>query len=215
MKSLLLICLIGLTGCTAMDTMIKHRKLKVDTKMSKTIFLDPIEEKKVYLDIKNTSSKRNLAVKEHVSKLLEDKGYKVVCNLKQATVMLQGNVLYIGEMKEERINELLNAGFGAETANFIAGAAALSAIQDNYNAGTIAGGGLAGMAIGGVADNMVKNVIYTMIVDLRVSVRNEDNKTWDRYENRIISRANKVNLKFETARPRLIDELSNSIAGIL
>ena len=47
------------SGCTAMSTAIKKRNLDVQTKMSKTIFLEPVSPLKrvIYIDIRNTSDK--------------------------------------------------------------------------------------------------------------------------------------------------------------
>ena len=46
----------NLTGCQATTKMIKHGKLEVETKMSDTVFLDPLEDSKkvVLLQIRNS-----------------------------------------------------------------------------------------------------------------------------------------------------------------
>lgn len=46
-----------LSGCSAMGTAIKKRNLEVKTQMSETIWLEPSNNKTVYLQIKNTSDK--------------------------------------------------------------------------------------------------------------------------------------------------------------
>lgn len=44
-----------LSGCGAMGTAIKKRNLDVKTQMSETIWLEPSNNRTVYLQIKNTS----------------------------------------------------------------------------------------------------------------------------------------------------------------
>ena len=54
------ICFVFLAnGCAATRTLIEKRKLTVETKMSETIFLEPVspEERVVYVDVKNTTDK--------------------------------------------------------------------------------------------------------------------------------------------------------------
>ena len=48
---------LSLGGCSAMDTAVKKRDLAVETKMSETIFLEPVtaDKRVVYFDIRNTS----------------------------------------------------------------------------------------------------------------------------------------------------------------
>ena len=49
-------CLL-LSGCGAMSTAIKKRNLDVKTQMSQTVWLEPSNEKTVYLQVRNTSDK--------------------------------------------------------------------------------------------------------------------------------------------------------------
>ncbi|MFX4316410.1 complement resistance protein TraT, partial [Enterobacter sp. 63] len=46
-----------LTGCGAMTTAVKKRNLEVKTQMSETVWLEPSNEKTVYIQVKNTSDK--------------------------------------------------------------------------------------------------------------------------------------------------------------
>ena len=81
----------------------------------------------------------------------------------------------------------------------------------------LAGGLIAGVA-STIANAAVKDVTYTVITDLQISERNygkEASKAdWTRYKTRIMSTANKANLKFKDALPALEDGLSKSIVGM-
>ena len=58
----LLVVMLALSGCAAGSTAIAKRNLDVQTKMSDTIFLDPVspDQRTVYVDVKNTSDKPDL-----------------------------------------------------------------------------------------------------------------------------------------------------------
>ncbi|MEK7792160.1 MAG: complement resistance protein TraT, partial [Pseudomonadota bacterium] len=53
-----------LNGCAAVHTSIAKKDLDVKTKMSDTIFLDPVEpeQRTVYLNVRNTSDKTNFDI---------------------------------------------------------------------------------------------------------------------------------------------------------
>ena len=120
--------------------------------------------------------------------------------------------------------------------------AALGAGITAYNsssAGATLGVGLATGLIGMAADAMVEDVNYTMVTDLQISERSKATVTTDniaalkqgtsgvkvqtsteqgnraKYQTRVVSNANKVNLKFEEAKPVLEAQLAKSIAGIM
>ena len=54
----------GLSGCGTMHKAIKHGKLDVQTRMSETVFLDPVADNKrtVVLQIRNTSDKKEALI---------------------------------------------------------------------------------------------------------------------------------------------------------
>lgn len=66
-----------LTGCGAMTTAVKKRNLEVKTQMSETIWLEPSNEKTVYIQVKNTSDKDMSNLQTLLANDLSAKGYKV------------------------------------------------------------------------------------------------------------------------------------------
>ncbi|WXE05360.1 conjugal transfer relaxosome DNA-binding protein TraM (plasmid) [Klebsiella pneumoniae] len=120
--------------------------------------------------------------------------------------------------------------------------AALGAGITAYNsssAGATLGVGLAAGLVGMAADAMVEDVNYTMITDVQIAERTKTQVQTDnvavlrqgtsgakvqtstetgnqhKYQTRVVSNANKVNLKFPEAQPVLEDQLAKSIANIL
>ena len=77
---------------------------------------------------------------------------------------------------------------------------------------TLATGGLLGGIIETVSGAFVKDVTYSIITDLQISERNGGG--WKRYQTRVLSTANKVNLEFTEAQPNLEKGLIASISGL-
>ncbi|WP_426449552.1 complement resistance protein TraT [Siccibacter colletis] len=226
-----------LSGCGAMSTAVKKRNLDVKTQMSETIWLEPSSEKSVYIQVRNTSDKDMSGLQGQIAKELSSKGYRVTGSPDEAYFWVQANVLKAEKMDLRQSQGFLSSGYeGAITS------AALGAGITAYNstsAGATLGVGLATGLIGMAADAMVEDINYTMVTDLQISERSKASVTTDnvaalkqgssgvklqtsseqgnrmKYQTRVVSNANKVNLKFEEAKPVLEAQLARSVAGIL
>ena len=214
-----------LTGCAATQTALEHRTLEVSTKQSETVFLEPVSnaQKTIYVSIKNTSDE-SIDITPQLKTALSNQGYRVVNQPNLAHYLLQANILKVGKMSIAASQSALGGGYGSAIAGAVAGTAAGSFTHSST--GMIAGG-LAGGVIGLAADSLVKDVNYTMITDVQISERagkgikiNEQFEShlksgtstvtsqtssresqYQRYRTRIVSNADKVNLKFADARP--------------
>lgn len=234
---MLLSSIFVLSGCGAMSTAIKKRNLEVKTQMSETIWLEPATQKTVYLQIKNTSDKDMSGLQNKISTDVRAKGYQIVSSPDEAHYWIQANVLKADKMDLRESQGFLSQGYqGAITG------AALGAGITAYNsnsAGATLGVGLATGLVGMAADAMVEDVNYTMVTDVQISERTKTTVRTDnvaalrqgtsgakiqtstedgnqhKYQTRVVSNANKVNLKFDEAKPVLEDQLAKSIANIL
>jgi outer membrane lipoprotein SlyB len=237
-KTLLASAVAVLTGCAATQTALEHGSLQVSTKQSETIFLDPVSnaQKTVYVSVKNTSDEE-IDIAPQLKTALSSHGYKVINNPNSAHYLLQANVLKVGKMSVAASQSALGGGYGSAIAGAVAGTAAGSLTASST--GMIAGG-LAGGVIGMAADSLVKDVNYTMITDVQISERvgkgikvNEQfqshlkngsatvtsqtssrDSQYQRYRTRVVSNADKVNLKFSDARVSLEQGLVKVISGI-
>lgn len=226
-----------LSGCGAMGTAIKKRNLDVKTQMSETIWLEPSNNRTVYLQIKNTSDKDMSGLQAKIASAVTAKGYQVVTNPDTAGYWIQANVLKADKMDLRESQGWLSQGYeGAATA------AALGAGITAYNsnsAGATLGVGLAAGLVGMAADAMVEDINYTMVTDVQISERTTAKVQTDnvavlrqgtsgakvqtssetgnqhKYQTRVVSNANKVNLKFPEAQSVLEDQLAKSISNIL
>ena len=238
--SLMALVLVGFSGCSAMKTAVKKRNLDVQTKMSDTIFLEPVSPDKrvVFFDMRNTSDKE-IDVKNEIANAFRAKGYKITDDPKKATYMLQGNILKVGKSDLREANAMMGSSFGSAVTGGVVGASAAYALGGSGR--TSAAVGLAGAAIGFLGDALVEDTVYVMVTDLQIRERPLEGEVvtqtqeaslaqgtstkvkqdikggkvkWKTYRTRIISTANKMNLKFEEARPALEKALARSISGI-
>ncbi|QLK63911.1 complement resistance protein TraT (plasmid) [Enterobacteriaceae bacterium Kacie_13] len=220
-----------------MGTAIKKRNLDVKTQMSQTVWLEPSSEKTVYLQIRNTSDKDLGELKPLLTQDLQAKGYSVTSSADNAYYWIQVNVLKAEKMDLRQSQGFLSTGFEGAAAG-----AALGAGITAYNTtsgGAILGVGLATGLAGMAADALVEDVNYTMVTDLQISERSKSAVTTDnvaalrqgtsgiklqtsseegnrmKYQTRVVSNANKVNLKFEEAKPVLEAQLAKSVANIM
>lgn len=240
------VCLVFLAGgCAATKTLFKKGKLDVQTKMSETVFLDPVSPEKqvVYVDVKNTTDQELPGIEEDVKGRITRNGYRVTDDPEAASFILQANVLKVGKTDPSEANSMLGGGFGGVIEGAVIGGVIGGAIGgdvDDLNKGTVVGA-LAGGIAGFLFDSMVSDVLFTMVTDIQVRERAREGETvsqtqdtdapqgtstrttqvssvddvrWKIYRTRIVSVANKANLKFEEAKPHLRAGLVRSIGGI-
>lgn len=225
------------SGCAAAHTAISKRELDVQTKMSDTIFLDPVtsDRKVVYVQTRNTSDKPELDLDAELRQAVAERGYRLTGRLEEAHFLLQMNVLYVGKTDPTAAEKALYGGYGSVLAGAAGGAAAGSA-AGGY--GTTVAGGLLGAAVAAVADAAVKDVTYTIVTDVQISERSqvavrettaqdltqgrggtrelaaEETSGWKRYQTRVMSTANKVNLELAEAMPDLRQGIVRSVSGL-
>lgn len=219
-------------GCSSLETAVKKRNIETQTKMSETIWLNPeyITDKTVFIQVKNTSMS-NIYIEDDLKNVLKSKGYKVVNNPKTANYWLQINILKLEKLSLNSSEVALSGVTGA----------GIGALLGGYNTGsanTAVAWGLVGGALGILSDALVDDTFYGMITDILVSERtpykvknsaisattqgtqsrnfsiSENSNNMNKYQTRIVSTANKMNLKLEEAEPKLKGELLKAIANI-
>lgn len=239
------LALVGLlAGCAATSTAVAKRNLDVQTKMTDSIFVEPVApaQRTIFVEVRNTSDKPDFSIEPAIRSKLENTGYKVVDDPTQAQYMLRANVLQAGRNSETAAEQAYKGGFGGTLTGAAVGAGTGFLLGKAGGSDTIltVGGALLGAAVGTVADAYVQDVTYTVITDLRVSERapgsvvvsqsevqnlgqgsggtiTQSSSTvtdWKHYQTRIVAESNKVNLDWPEAAPEMVDGLTRSIAGI-
>jgi hypothetical protein len=129
--------------------------------------LEPMEDiqKRVYIQIKNTSDKNEFNIEGRIKELLQQRGYNIVRNLKDAHYLLQANILQVGKCDPSAAERDFAGGYGRMLQTAGAGAM-VGGLARNMGVGGIVAGGLIGGVVGTIADAAVKDVTYTVITDL-------------------------------------------------
>lgn len=226
-------------GCAATSTGLGKRNLEVQTKMTDTIFLEPVpaHDRTVLVEVRNTSDRAEFDIAEAVKASIAARGYRIVDRPEQAHFLLQANVLQVGEESPTAAEQTFAGGFGGTLIGGAVGAAGARVASDDTRA--LIAGGLIGAATSSVADALIEDVTYTIITDVQVSERAgegvvvterleqslhqgggariisaTETHDWKRYQTRIMSTANRTNLDFEDAAPQMVEGVTASIAGI-
>ncbi|EEW9379888.1 complement resistance protein TraT [Escherichia coli] len=200
------------------------------------MWLEPASERTVFLQIKNTSDKDMSGLQGKIADAVKARGYQIMTSPDKAYYWIQANVLKADKMDLRESQGWLSRGYEGAAVG-----AALGGGITAYNtgsAGTTLGVGLATGLIGMAADAMVEDINYTMITDVQIAERTRTSVRTDnvaalrqgtsgskiqtstetgnqhKYQTRVVSSANQVNLKFEEAKPHLEDQLAKSIANI-
>lgn len=168
--------LLFLVGCAASQTMISKRNLDVQTKMSETIFLDPVgpEKKVIFVDVRNTSDKDNFDIATPIKDAIAKRGYRITQNPDEAHYRLQANVLSVAKTDPTAAQQALAGGYGGPLMSALGGAAAGAAIG-GMAGGTYAaagmGAGAGALVLGGaelVTGALVKDVTFMVVTDVQV-----------------------------------------------
>lgn len=232
---------IGLSGCAATQVAISKRNLDVQTRMSATVFLDPVraDQRTVFLQIRNTSDQPDLDIASDLMDAITSKGYTVVDDPDAAQFVLQANVLQVGKTSPSANETALHGGYGGTLGAGMMGAGAAYAIGAGGSREAV-GVAIVGMLVDSVAGAAVKDVYYSITTDVQIrerlrrgatataisahklaqgtsgstEVSYQDNVEWKASQTRIISTANKMNLEFEEALPAMRAGLTRSLAGL-
>lgn len=222
-----------LSGCMASQSLIYDHNLDVKTKMSSSIFLDPVpnSQKTIYLVTHNTSDQQNIDVRTPLVADLQSKGYRLVNDAGQAHYVLQVNILSAGEIKPAGGSKMADGvitggGVGLGTAALV-----------HNDTGGLVTGAVAGALAGMIADSAFQTISYHIVTDVQIATRSstpvkatskqnvvgsstintstsQTTSNWAKSQTQVASVATKTNLKFTDAAPQLAQAMAQSISGI-
>jgi hypothetical protein len=227
-----------------MHTSIAKNDLDVQTKMSDTIFLDPVgpDKKVIYIQVRNTSDKDNFDIETPIKEAIAKRGYRVTEDPEEAYYRLQANVLSVTKTSLTAAEAALGGGYGGALAEGAAGAGV--GLATGHGGTGAALGDLLGSVVGGftetVADAFVKDVTFMAVTDVQlvekapkaVIVRSDSQQNLaqgmagtqqqtysevgklKKYRTRVVSTANKVNLEYVEAEALLTKGLTRSLSNL-
>jgi outer membrane lipoprotein SlyB len=233
----------ALAGCAATQTAISQRNLDVQTKMSDTIFLDPVGEKNktIFVQVRNSTDKTEFDIGPAVKAAIAAKGYRQVSDPDSAYFIMQANVLSVEKSSKSPMSSPFGSYGAALGGAAIGGLASAATGGSNRN---IAGTALIAGAFSGLAEaignGLVSDVYYSAITDVQIKQRNKigvvsqadsrqnlkngsgggtsvatnEKIDYKIYQTRILSVANQVNLEFTDAAPLLNSGLTKVLSGV-
>lgn len=267
MRIWLLVMLLCLTSCSALHTSVAKRQLDVQTRISQTVYLDPVEpeQRSIFLDIRNTSAEYHLPLAQDLGNFLLSRGYNIVDSPSQAQYWLQVNVRTVLKEKPAKVlaqeygmtaqeshallhpdrAPLVDADYQPHYVTKNSAVYVDAGVSTHVDGKDIVRGLVVLAAFAGaeyVGNQLVKDKYYTMLTDIQIAERiNPDSialvhensqhqliqgdsgsfeQLWQRdtdmrkYQIKVVSFANKSNLKWQEAELPLHQGLLRSLAGI-
>ena len=172
-----------LSACATSYIRTVKGELQVESKMSDSIFFDPVApaDRKVFVDVRNTSGNSDLtAVSGEVMGAVVARGYQVVSDPGEAQILLQINLLSLERTSIDGAKSALDSGYGGiNTAmgTTVAGGVLGSTLVDNDSPArglAILGGAALGGLIGSAVDANTQDVTYALVTDIRISTREKE-----------------------------------------
>jgi hypothetical protein len=232
-----------LGGCAATETLLSKKDLDVQARTSTAVFVDAVPKAKrtIFLDIKSgvmEFDRRQFKkfVSEQFSQF-NDNGYRIVDDPSTAQFTMVAYVLNLEKTSPTAAQQALQQGY---MGGAVAAGAAVGAMANTSNRGNgIIGGGLIGGAAEFISGSLVKDVTYMLVCDVQIKERaakgvivrkdsQVDTKISDagtsrqtssevgnqkEYRTRIVTTANKANLKLEEASELMFKKTAYSMAG--
>ncbi len=230
---------ITLSGCAATHTALSKKELNVQTRTSTAIFIEPVAPAKrtVYVDVKSGVQEFDRAVFKKLLKdsfAMNDNNYRLIDDPEQAQFILSALVLNLEKASPSASEQALNKGYEG---GVLAGAAIGGASRGDWK-GAVAGG-VVGAGVDLVSGALVKDVTYMLVCDVQIKERTkngtvvkratgistkvsdqgyteqtiDDTSTMKEYRTRIVTTANKANLKLEDAAPAIYSKTASAMSG--
>ncbi|WAJ70089.1 complement resistance protein TraT [Catenovulum adriaticum] len=232
------ICLSLASGCTSLTTAAKKQDLDINSRLTQTIFLDPVapDLMTIYLQVRNNSDSENFYLTQGIKDRLINNGYQIINDPTKATYWLQANVRYVGRPEGNEFEDAIGNYKGAiETAG---AAIAISDIsggsgRDNVKAAAI------GALVGYIADAAISDDYYTAITDVQIAkkvdagqvITDEEHRlnqgesgqaiqssqtTSDRqkYQTKVLITANQANMDVVNAETEIAKKLTRVLSGL-
>lgn len=257
-RLMLIVAGLSLSGCTAIHTSVNKRELDVQTRMSASIMMTPVEpeQRTVFVQVRNSSSEPSFDLQQDIATAIGKRGYTVVDSPDAAHFWLQANVLSVAKEHPGELLAEFEHSLPLDDIEPITPEPVVVSGNNHVHGGVhvVYGGNvdrrdiekvLAAALIIGVtewtANALVKDVYYTVLTDIQISERIEGGEGlvheaaehtlqqgdsgdtvsfWSRdvpqrrYQTRILSVANQVNLDWTEAAPIVRERLARVLAGM-
>lgn len=234
-KLLLAVMALGMASCSTGKMNAEYKNLRVNTQMSHSIFLEPVdpEQQIIYVKVKSSTGNKDFRLQNAISSEMRSLGYKVTNKPSEANFMLQANIRNYTSKSEAA------DGTGESIVGAVVGGVLGSAIGGGK--GQDIATTLGAVAGGAAAQHMANNVVlveYEALVDIVISERSQEkvdynnfqensggigntvtanftNKSnWKKYRTKLVTRAAKINLTEAEATPVIVNDIVTSLSSL-
>lgn len=161
----LTVVVFSLTGCGAMHSVLPEGNLDFDSRMSSTVFLDSDKlsdpATKIFVRGANTSSFTDIDFQKAITDHMLARGFKLTKNSKEATFVMQANLLYFGEEDSQHTMDGMLAGAAVGA---VGGGIAKGGSGALIGAG---GGALLGAAVGSMTNTTSIIAVTDILIEER------------------------------------------------
>jgi hypothetical protein len=227
-----------ISGCSAIHTSVAKRNLDVQTKISTSIFVEPVseEKRKIYLEVRSGVMEfdRN-AFRQAIEEQLvsSGNGYSLTDSPEQAQYRMSVFVRNLEKTTPEGAAQALSSGYQG------AGAGAVASFALGGSGRDMAGAGLLAAGVGVVANAFVQDVMYLLVADIQIKEKagkgvivrrdskvntkiSDDGATTQtyseatnkkEYRTRVVTTANKANLELAEAQPLMFQKTAYAMSA--
>jgi len=227
-----------LGGCSAIHTSVAKRNLDVQTKISTSIFVEPVAKakRKIYLEVRSGVMEfdRNSFRKAIEEQLVNSgNGYRLTDEPEKAQYRMSVFVRNLEKTTPEGAARALSSGYQGVGVGVAAGYALGGSGRD------MAGSGLLMAGVGVVANAFVQDVMYLLVADIQIKenagkgvIVRRDSKVNSKisddggttqtfseasnkkeYRTRVVTTANKANLELAEAQPLMFEKTAYAMAA--
>jgi hypothetical protein len=218
------------SGCAAIETSISKKDLVVQSKTSTAIFVEPVARasRTVYVEVRSGVAefdRRTLSnfIKNEFTR--NENGYRIVDEPEEAAYTMSVYVLNLEQTNVGAAQAALQRGYSGEATLGASAGALIGSNRGSYRDG--AAGALVGSALASgtslMANALVKDVTFMLVCDTQVDTKVSDagsnrqtvSEVTNRkeYRTRVVTTANKANLKLEEAKDSMFSKTAYALAG--
>lgn len=194
-----------IAGCATLE-------LQTNVKMTKSVFLKPIEKenKTIYISLKNITND-NLDILPLLKKNLQDKNYTILENSDNAQYVMMINILFANNLKEAYAIRN-GAALGVTTGIIAAGSGSNTGSSLLIGAGVALASGLVSEAL---EDETYRAVVDVVINEKSINGNKESimGEEYKEHKTRILAEAVQTNLKLEKALPILTKKVAIQLSN--
>jgi len=232
-----------LAGCAAVETSVAKRNLDVQARTSASVFVDPVarDKRSIYVDIRSGVLEFDRA--EFKRSLLggfenHDNGYQLTDDPESAHYQMLVYVLNLEKTSPTAAERALSQGYSSDRGVGGTAGAIVGAAQGGTATSAVAGG-ILGSLVTTAANAFVQDVTYMLVADIKITEKTrpgvivrKDTQISDKvsdsgtstqrvseatnrkeYKTRIVTTANKANLKLETAQALMFEKTAYAMRG--